>query len=64
MVGAHNRLLSDGTYRYEYDGEGNCVKRTNIPTGEVTEYEWDHRNRLVVVIDRLSEDGPIVQIKP
>jgi len=27
----------------------------------VTEYVWDHRNRLVGVIDRLGEGGPIVQ---
>ena len=27
----------------------------------MTEYVWDNRNRLVRVIDRASEDGPIVQ---
>ena len=61
VVGDHNRLLSDGTYNYEYDGEGNRTKRTNLATGAVTEYVWDHRNRLVAVIDRMSEDGPVVQ---
>ncbi len=61
VVGDHNRLLSDGTYSYEYEGEGNRIKRTAIATGEVTEYVWDHRNRLVAVVDRLSEEGPIVQ---
>ena len=61
VIGDYNRLLSDGTYNYEYDGEGNRIRRTNIATGEVTEYVWDHRNRLTAVIDRLSENGPIVQ---
>ena len=49
VTGENNQLLSDGTYNYEYDGEGNRVKRTEIATGEVTEYQWDYRNRLVAV---------------
>jgi RHS repeat-associated protein len=42
-------LLTDGVYAYEYDGEGNRTRRTEILTGEVTEYEWDLRNRLTGV---------------
>jgi RHS repeat-associated protein len=61
VTGAYNRLLSDGTYNYEYDAEGNRTKRTDIATGAVTEYVWDHRNRLVAVIDRASDGGPILQ---
>ena len=55
-MGLNNRLLSDGTYTYEYDGEGNRTKRTETATGEVTEYEWDYRNslRLVGVVVRNS----------
>lgn len=41
--------MSDGTYNYEYDGEGNRTKRTEIATGQVTEYVWDYRNRLTKV---------------
>ena len=41
--------MSDGTYNYEYDGEGNRTKRTEIATGKVTEYVWDYRNRLTKV---------------
>jgi YD repeat-containing protein len=52
VTGPNNQLLSDGTYNYQYDGEGNRTRRTNIATGEVTEYEWDHRNRLVKITDR------------
>jgi RHS repeat-associated protein len=49
VTGENNQLQSDGTYNYEYDKEGNRVKRTAIATGEVTNYEWDYRNRLVGV---------------
>ncbi|MDB9440212.1 hypothetical protein PN497_02285 [Sphaerospermopsis kisseleviana CS-549] len=31
------------------DGEGNRTKRTEIATGQVTEYVWDYRNRLTKV---------------
>ncbi|WP_419580846.1 RHS repeat-associated core domain-containing protein [Stieleria magnilauensis] len=50
-TGPANRLLSDGTYNYEYDDEGNMVRRTNIESGEYRMFEWDHRNRLMKVED-------------
>lgn len=50
VTGEYNRLLSDDTYNYEYDPEGNRTKRTEIATGTVTEYVWDHRNRLVELV--------------
>jgi RHS repeat-associated protein len=56
-TGDHNRLLSDGTYNYEYDAEGNRTRRTEIVTGEVTEYHWDHRNRLIRVSTRTTDNG-------
>ena len=49
VTGENNQLESDGTYNYEYDNEGNRVRQTEIATGEVTEYDWDYRNRLVDV---------------
>jgi RHS repeat-associated protein len=49
-TGTNNQLLTDGTYNYEYDGEGNRTKRTEIGTGKVTEYVWDYRNRLTSVL--------------
>jgi RHS repeat-associated protein len=48
-TGAGNRLLTDGVYAYVYDAEGNRTKRTELATGEVTEYVWDLRNRLTAV---------------
>jgi RHS repeat-associated protein len=55
-----NRLRSDGEFNYEYDAEGNRVRQTSIATGETTEYEWDHRNRLIRVVDK-SAAGAIAQ---
>ncbi|MEL7079104.1 MAG: RHS repeat-associated core domain-containing protein [Cyanobacteria bacterium J06582_2] len=59
VTGDNNQLTSDGTYNYEYDNEGNRVKKTEIATGEVTEYEWDYRNRLVDVVTTDS-DGNVI----
>jgi len=55
----HNRMSSDGTYDYTYDAEGNRTVRTNIATGEVTEYGWGIQNRLVRITDRSSAAGPV-----
>jgi len=47
-TGDHNRLLSDGTYYYTYDNEGNRTGKYSDPshTTPVEKYFWDHRNRL------------------
>jgi len=50
-------LTNDGTYSYTYDAEGNRLTRTlNDTSGglRVTEYTWDHRNRLTKVTEKLS----------
>ena len=54
VTGPNNQLLSDGEFNYEYDDEGNQIRRTNIATGEVTEFEYDHRNRLTRSTTRSS----------
>ena len=52
IVGAGNRIASDGTFNYTHDGVGNIVSKVRIVTdangvaGEATTYEYDHRNRL------------------
>jgi hypothetical protein len=52
-AGANNQLLNDGVYAYTYDEEGNRLTKTLLvtgsPTGERTNYTWDHRNRLIQV---------------
>ncbi len=55
--GDHNRLQSDGRFEYRYDNEGNRILRVDAATGAVTEYSWDHRNRLVSITDRPSLGG-------
>ena len=57
-TGTANQLLFDGTYYYLYDNEGNRTLRfvdvdqsgtlTTADT-EITEYDWDYRNRLTKV---------------
>ena len=59
-LGLYNRVLSDGVFEYEYDDEGNRIRRTNISDGTVTEYVWDYRNRLTSVIERTSLTGDVV----
>jgi RHS repeat-associated protein len=58
-VGPNNQLLSDGIHTYTYDEEANRTSRTHIATGEVTEYHWDHRNRLTRVSTRATANGPL-----
>lgn len=60
VTGPGNRLLSDGTYDYTYDDEGNMLTRTEITTGEERRFEWDHRNRLASITDRTS-GGTLIQ---
>jgi RHS repeat-associated protein len=50
-VASNNRMSTDGIYNYTYDSEGNRATRTRISDDYVTTYEWDHRNRLVSVIE-------------
>jgi len=60
-VGTNNQMTSDGTYRYLYDAEGNRTRKFRdqnangqLDSGDtdITEYAWDHRNRLVDVRHR------------
>ncbi|MCL4207914.1 MAG: hypothetical protein KJ000_35965 [Pirellulaceae bacterium] len=60
-TGDNNLVLSDGTYDYEYDAEGNRTRRTYIASGEVTDYDWDHRNRLTRVTVKASDQGPVTK---
>jgi RHS repeat-associated protein len=53
-TGDNNLVLSDGVHNYEYDAEGNRTRRTHIASGEVTDYQWDHRNRLTKIISKDS----------
>jgi RHS repeat-associated protein len=61
QTGPGNRLLSDGTFNYAYDDEGNLIRRTEITTGKVREFTWDYRNRLVSVTDK-DASGTATQV--
>ncbi len=60
QTGPANRLASDGTYSYEYDNEGNLLRKTRLSDGQVTEFVWDYRNRLSGVIVK-DASGQVVQ---
>ena len=62
-TGENNRLLSDAEFDYEYDNEGNRTRRVNRATGAATDYIWDHRNRLVEVVDRDAGDRIVQQVR-
>ena len=50
VTGADNRLLSDGTFNYVYDKNGNLIRQMRISTSYATDWEtdytWDYENRL------------------
>jgi RHS repeat-associated protein len=62
VTGDLNQLLSDGVYDYEYDLEGNMISKTRISDGEVTEYTWDHRQRLVHVVVKEADEDIIKEV--
>jgi len=71
VIGTGNRLLSDGTYTYAYDEDGNRTARfvDNDASGtltpgdtEVSQYAWDSRHRLACVTDFATEGGTPTQI--
>ena len=55
ITGDANRLQSDGTFNYQYDNEGNLVRRIEIATGAIRDYVYDLRNRLTEVNDSDSQ---------
>ena len=63
-IGADNEILSDGTYNYTYDADGNRLTRVQISSASSSDYEtdytWDNRNRLVEVTDK-DNAGTITQ---
>ena len=62
-TGPANRLLSDGTFDYEYDAEGNMIRRTEIATGDFRTFDFDHRNRLVRVTDFTADGTPNQEVE-
>ncbi|MES2598702.1 MAG: fibro-slime domain-containing protein [Verrucomicrobiota bacterium] len=59
-TGTANRLQSDGLSNYGYDAEGNMTTRTEITTGKVTTFTYDHRGRTTSIIERASAGGTVL----
>jgi RHS repeat-associated protein len=69
--GADNRLLSDGTYTYAYDGEGNRTEKfidanhdgvLDAGDTDVTQFTWDNRDRLTEVKTYATEGGDPTEV--
>ncbi len=48
--GTGNQLRSDDSYEYEYDANGNLSRQLSIASGARSEFEYDHRNRLIQIL--------------
>ncbi len=55
---APNRITTTGDFSYEYDLAGNLSRKTNAVTGEVHEFSYDHRNRLILATTHPSLGAP------
>jgi RHS repeat-associated protein len=56
VVGAGNRVLSDGTWAYTYDDEGQLVKKSQGALADTWTYAYDHEGRLTGAT-RAATDG-------
>ncbi|WP_413937141.1 RHS repeat-associated core domain-containing protein, partial [Nitrospira sp. BLG_1] len=51
VTNAGNQLTADATHSYQYDDNGNLIRKTLLATGNYTQYSYDAENRLVKVED-------------
>ncbi len=51
VVNAGNQLTADANYSYQYDDNGNLIRKTLLATGNYTQYTYDAENRLTKVDD-------------
>jgi len=49
QVDIENRVISDSDYFYQYDNNGNLIRKINKKTREFLSFSYDEENRLVVV---------------
>jgi RHS repeat-associated protein len=56
VTGDSRQVQNDGKFEYRYDDEGNLTRKTELASGNITNYEWDYRNRL----SKVSSAGQIV----
>src|SRR6516165_12057031 len=60
QTGTGNQLLSDGTWTYSYDSEGNLIKKTKGVNAETWTYGYDQANHMISAIDRATDGGTIL----
>ncbi len=60
-TGVDNQILTDSHSAFEYDRNGNLIRRTDSITGAVIETSFDHRDRLTDVRFRSSAAGPLTK---
>jgi len=67
-TGDNNQTTSDGTYSYLFDEEGNRTAKfidedesgtLNTGDTDITEYSWDHRNRMTEAAHRATFSGSV-----
>ena len=46
---AGNQLTADANFAYQYDDNGNLIRKTLLATGNYTQYTYDAENRLTKV---------------
>jgi RHS repeat-associated protein len=51
VVNAGNQLTADANYGYQYDDNGNLIRKTLLATGNYSQYTYDAENRLTKVED-------------
>jgi RHS repeat-associated protein len=56
QTGPGNQLLSDGTWNYSYDNEGNLARKIDPSTGVIWTYSYDNANRLVSAVASWNTD--------
>ncbi len=51
VTNAGNQLTADATHSYQYDDNGNLIRKTLLATGNYSQYTYDAENRLTKVED-------------
>src|SRR5207245_2161354 len=59
QTGPGNELLSDGTYTYTYNPNGQLATKTDS-AGNVWIYTWDNRGRLVEVVETNAQGQQVM----
>lgn len=63
VMGANNRIESDGQFAYAFDKEGNMIRKTNNATQNNTRYSYDYRNRLTLVSETTAAGTIVSQVR-